>query len=209
MGKTRKKKIGIMGGTFDPIHIGHLVAAEEALNQFDLDHVIFIPSGHPPHKSSNRYLDGEMRYIMTVIATASNHDFSVSRIEIERDGPSYTIDTVEFLLRVYGQNTAFYFITGADAIMEILTWKDPQRLLEECYFIAATRPGFCLKKLEEALPDYERGKTDSERRVFIMEVPALAISSSDIRDRVADSRPVRYLLPEGVAEFINKNRFYK
>ncbi len=208
MGKLRTKRIGVMGGTFDPIHIGHLVTAEEARKQFQLDQVIFMPSGQPPHKEGRRNLDPEDRYLMAVIATASNPHFKVSRMEIDRPGPSYTIDTVRELHRLYGRNTEVYFITGADAILEILTWKEPERILEEATFIAATRPGYDLKRLEESLPEAEKKRHATDPRVLVMEIPALAISSTDIRDRVGEGRAITYLVPEGVAKFIEKNGFY-
>lgn len=209
MGILRVKRIGVMGGTFDPIHQGHLVTAEEAWKQFGLDLVLFVPSGHPPHKEERESLDPEYRYLMTVIATATNPHFSVSRMEVDREGPSYTIDTVKEIHRVYGRNTAVFFITGADAILEILTWRKPEELLHECTFIAATRPGYDLKKLEESLPEAEKERHETDPRVRTMEVPALAISSTDIRLRVKTGRPIRYLVPEGVAEFIKKNGFYR
>jgi nicotinate-nucleotide adenylyltransferase len=198
-----------MGGTFNPIHFGHLVTAEEALNQFKLGKIIFVPSGHPPHKRPRPVLPPEDRYQMTAIATASNPHFEVSRIEVDREGPSYAIDTVKELMRVYGPKAEIYFITGADAILEILTWRDAERLYGLCKFIAATRPGYSLKKFRELhlLPEnhWKTKKPD----VYFMEVPALAISSTDIRKRVKENRPIRYLLPEGVAEYIYKHRLYR
>lgn len=207
MGETLR--IGVMGGTFDPIHYGHLVTAEEARVQFLLDRVIFVPSGHPPHKEERESLDPEFRYLMVVIATASNPFFTVSRMEIDRPGPSYAIDTVRELKRELGDEVELFFITGADAILEILTWKEPERILEECVFIAATRPGYDLRRLEENLPESEKGRHRTEPRVLTMEIPALAISSTDIRRRVREGRPIRYLVPEGVAEFIEKHGFYR
>jgi len=209
MGVLRIKRIGVMGGTFDPIHNGHLVTAEEAWKQFQLDQVLFVPSGHPPHKDGRKSLDPEGRYLMTVIATASNPHFKVSRMEIDRNGPSYTIDTVRELHRIYGKNTQVFFITGADAILEILTWKEPEKVLREAVFIAATRPGYDLKKLEESLPEAEKERHATDPRVLVMEIPALAISSTDIRGRVKEGRPITYLVPEGVSEFIEKNGFYR
>lgn len=209
MGILRVKRIGVMGGIFDPIHNGHLVTAEEAWKQFGLDQVLFVPSGRPPHKEERHNLDAEDRYLMTVIATATHPYFKVSRMEIDRSGPSYTIDTVRELHSVYGKNTQILFITGADAILEILTWKEPEKVLRECIFIAATRPGYDLKKLEEALPEAEKERHASDPRVLVMEIPALAISSTDIRRRVKEGRPIRYLVPEGVSEFIEKNGFYR
>lgn len=209
MGKLRLKRIGVMGGTFDPIHNGHLVTAEEAWKQFGLDQVLFVPSGQPPHKEDRKNLDSEDRYLMAVIATATNPHFKVSRMEIDRPGPSYTIDTVKELHRIYGKNTEVFFITGADAILEILTWKQPERVLKEATFIAATRPGYDLKRLEESLPEAEKERHATDPRVLVMEIPALAISSTDIRMRVKEGRPITYLVPEGVSEFIEKNGFYR
>ena len=208
MGRLRVKRIGVMGGTFDPIHNGHLVTAEEAWKQFQLDQVLFVPSGHPPHKTDRDSLDPEDRYLMSVIATATNPHFKVSRMEIDRAGPSYTIDTVREMHRLYGRNTEVYFITGADAILEILTWKEPEKVLREATFIAATRPGYDLKRLEESLPEVEKARQATDPRVLVMEIPALAISSTDIRRRVKEGRAVTYLVPEGVARFIEKNGFY-
>lgn len=209
MGRLRIKRVGVMGGTFDPIHTGHLVTAEEALHQFGLDEVLFVPSAQPPHKEDRESLDPESRYIMAVIATATNPRFRVSRLELERPGPSYTIDTVRELRRLYGPNTEIYFITGADAILEILTWKEPEKLLREAMFIAATRPGYDLKRLEESLPEEEKARHAENPRVLVMEIPALAISSTDIRRRVREGRPITYLVPQGVKEFIEKNGFYR
>jgi nicotinate-nucleotide adenylyltransferase len=193
-----------MGGTFDPVHFGHLVTAEEALVQFNLDKVVFMPTGRPIRKTHKHVSSAEDRYLMTVIATASNPDFEVSRLEIDRPGDTYTVDTMLQLREIYGPRTELFFISGADAVREILTWKDASRFAELCTFIAATRPGF----------DTDLGSLDSPQgaavpRVEAMEVPALAISSSDIRERVSARRPVRYLLPEAVAAYIEKNGLYR
>ena len=191
-----------MGRTFDPIHYGHLVTAEEALVQFNLDQVVFMPTGEPARKTHRVVTPAEHRYLMTVIATASNPDFSVSRLEIDRVGVTYTVDTMLSLRDIYGPDAELYFISGADAVLEILTWKDTERLADVCTFIAATRPGYDLTKFNE-----EPGSTHLP--VEFMEVPALAISSTDIRERVASRRPVRYLLPEAVATYIRKNHLYQ
>jgi len=197
-----------MGGTFNPIHYGHLVTAEEAYHQFELNEVIFIPSGRPPHKEPREALPEEDRYLMTVIATASNPHFSVSRLEIDRPGPSYAIDTVRALKNLYPDSEIF-FITGADAILEILTWKEPEKLAQYCSFIAATRPGYPLDKFREAL-HLEKNELNKFRpKIYFMEIPALAISSTDIRRRVKEGRPIRYLVPDGVASYIYKQGFYK
>lgn len=193
-----------MGGTFDPIHYGHLVTAEEALVQFNLDRVVFMPTGNPVRKTHRRVTPAEDRYLMTVIATASNPDFEVSRLEVDRPGPTYTVDTIVQLAEQYGSGADIFFITGADAVWDILTWKDADRLADMVTFIGATRPGYDLHQFSERLAGLER-----KPRVEFMEVPALAISSTDIRTRVAERRPLRYLLPEAVAAYIVKNRLYE
>lgn len=191
-----------MGGTFDPIHYGHLVAAEEALVQFSLDRVVFMPTGEPARKTHRQVTPAEHRYLMTVIATASNPDFAVSRLEVDRPGVTYTVDTMLELRAMYGPETDLFFITGADAILEILTWKDSARLAGTCTLIAVTRPGYDLSRLSTQ-PGADAFAIEP------MEVPALAISSTDIRTRIAARRPVRYLLPEAVATYIRKNRLYE
>ena len=193
--------IGIMGGTFDPIHNGHLVTAECASYQYDLDKVVFVPSGHPPHKTEKRITNAEDRYSMALLATMSNPRFRVSRIEIDRKGLSYTIDTVREFKKIYPQ-AKIYFITGADAILEIFTWKAPNVLLEEVEFIAASRPGYCLSQLGQEIYDEYR---DS---INLLEIPGLAISSTDIRTRIRQGRPIKYQLPEEVEAYIKKHGLY-
>jgi len=206
-GKARR--VGVMGGTFDPIHNGHLVTAQEALTQFGLDEIVFLPAGIPPHKEGGSVLPAEERFLMTVIATASNSAFTVSRLEIERPGPTYTIDSLIALRAILGDETSVHFITGADAVWEILTWKNYERLGEYCEFIAATRPGYSLERFMRSHMLNAEGKQHSYPAVHIMEVPALSISSSDIRQRIRESRAVRYLMPEGVVNYINKCEFYR
>lgn len=191
-----------MGGTFDPIHQGHLVTAEEARTQFDLDHVVFVPTGQPWMKTHRKVTPAEHRYLMVVIATASNPYFSVSRIEIDREGPTYTVDTLEELGRQNPPGTELFFITGADAILEIFRWKDPEELLSRAHFIAATRPGYDLARFEREAPT-------SHPNVSVLDVPALAISSTDIRRRVAEGRSIRYLVPDGVRTYIEKFGLYR
>jgi nicotinate-nucleotide adenylyltransferase len=191
-----------MGGTFDPVHHGHLVTAEEALWQFHLDEVVFIPTGQPWMKSDRDVTPPEHRYLMTVIATASNPRFSVSRIEVDRDGPTYTVETLGELRRQSGTDVELFFITGADAMLEILHWKDPEEVLAKAHFIAATRPGYDIARFEKEAPT-------SHPRVSVMDIPALAISSSDIRRRVHDGEPIRYLVPEGVNTYIRKFNLYR
>lgn len=202
-------KIGIMGGTFNPIHHGHLVTAQEALDQFKLDRVIFIPTGDPPHKIEDGLASTEARYLMTVIATLYNRDFFVSRIEIDRAGESYTIDTLKGLRKIYGNEAGLYFITGADAILEILTWKKTSEIVTLCKFIAATRPGHDLSQLEDLKKQLFSSGEEASEKISIMEIPALAISSTDIRKRLKNMRSIDYLVPEGVSNYILKHGLYK
>jgi nicotinate-nucleotide adenylyltransferase len=190
------RRVGIMGGTFDPIHHGHLVAASEVQARFDLDEVMFVPTGQPYEKG--RVSPAEDRYLMTVVATASNPRFHVSRADIDRDGPTYTVDTLRDMRAVYGQSAELYFITGADALARIMSWKDALTMLGLAHFIGVTRPGFELSNAH--LP------ADS---VTLVEVPAMAISSSDCRKRVAAGLPVWYLVPDGVVQYINKRGLYR
>lgn len=202
----RAPRIGLMGGTFDPIHYGHLVTAEGARVEFALDKVFFVPSGRPPHKPADEVTPAEHRYLMTVLATLGNPYFEVSRLDIDRPGPSYTVETIEEARRLWGPSAQLFFITGADAILEILTWKDPERLLSSCHFIAATRPGYDLGRLEGAIGDLWRRFS---HRIHVVQVPAMSISSSDIRERVRRGYPIRYLVPEAVADYIYKYRLYQ
>jgi nicotinate-nucleotide adenylyltransferase len=196
------RKLGVMGGTFDPIHHGHLVTAEEAHRQFELDEVLFVPTAHPWMKEERDVTPAEDRYLMTVIATASNPHFSVSRVEIDRGGPTYTVDTLRDLAGEYGKDSELFFITGADAILEIFRWKDPEEVLGLARVIAATRPGYDIARFEAEEPTHHP-------RVSVMQIPALAISSTDIRSRVREGRPIRYLVPEGVKTYIDKMGLYR
>lgn len=202
--QTAKHRLGIMGGTFDPIHFGHLVAAEEARVQYQLEQVIFMPTGVFEHKAARQFVSPEDRYTMVVIATASNPHFSVSRLEVDRTGPTYTIDTVRALANHYGEGAEIFFITGADAVQDIANWQEHESLSDYCRFIAVTRPGYDLGLIERLGAD-DRGAP----QVDIIEVPALSISSTDLRNRIRDGRPVRYLLPDAVARFIEKSGYYR
>lgn len=201
-------KLGVMGGTFDPIHIGHLVTGEEARHRFGLDRVLFVPSARPPHKKERHNTPVADRLRMAELAVQGNACLGVSDMEARREGLSYTVDTLRSLHAMHGAGTELYFITGADAILEILTWKDPAELLAEAYFIAATRPGYPLEKLRDALPRLNSHGEAAESRVFTLEVPALAISSTDIRARVAQGRPFRYLVPDPVWSYTTEKRLY-
>ena len=189
-------RLGVMGGTFDPIHHGHLVAASEVQSLFGLDEVVFVPTGQPWQKAAQDVSPAEDRYLMTVIATASNPRFTVSRVDIDRPGPTYTIDTLRDI-RAERPDAELFFITGADALAEILSWKDSELLFDLAHFIGVTRPGHELS--DKGLP---------EDRVTLQEVPAMAISSTDCRARVAAGEPVGYLVPDGVVQYINKYRLY-
>ncbi len=193
------KKIGIMGGTFDPIHYGHLVTAEEVRVKFGLTDVIFVPSGNPPHKIGRKITCVEHRYLMTVLATVTNLFFSVSRVEIDRKGPSYAIDTITQLKSMAGDETELYFITGADAFLQMDKWYKAEELVKMCNFVAATRPGYPIERLDNRFSKY----------IEIVEVPALSISSTDIRKRVKEGRSIKYLLPEAVEDYIFKNGLYR
>lgn len=193
MGRTR---VGVMGGTFDPIHHGHLVAASEVADRFDLDEVVFVPTGQPWQKAGKTVSHPEHRYLMTVIATASNPRFTVSRVDIDRGGPTYTIDTLRDLHQ-QRPDADLFFITGADVMSEILSWHGAEQMWDLANFVGVTRPGH-----ELAVPDGARGVT-------LMEVPAMAISSTDCRKRVVDGKPVWYLVPDGVVQYIAKYGLYR
>ncbi|WP_319462397.1 nicotinate-nucleotide adenylyltransferase [Micromonospora sp. RTP1Z1] len=192
------RRIGIMGGTFDPIHHGHLVAASEVADRFGLDEVVFVPTGKPWQKADEPVSPAEDRYLMTVIATASNPRFQVSRVDIDRGGPTYTVDTLRDLHAEYGPKVQLYFITGADALDRILSWKDLDEIFELAHFVGVTRPGFELT--DKHLP------ADT---VSLVQVPAMAISSTDCRARVGRGEPLWYLVPDGVVQYIAKRRLYQ
>jgi nicotinate-nucleotide adenylyltransferase len=186
-----------MGGTFDPIHHGHLVAASEVQTVFDLDEVVFVPTGQPWQKNARKVSPAEHRYLMTVIATASNPRFTVSRVDIDRPGETYTVDTLRDL-RATRPDADLYFITGADALAQILSWKNNDELWSLAHFVGVTRPGHHLSEPEEP-----------GERVSLLEVPAMSISSTDCRRRVGDDQPVWYLVPDGVVQYIAKHRLYR
>ncbi|HEV7979488.1 nicotinate-nucleotide adenylyltransferase [Amycolatopsis sp.] len=190
------RRIGVMGGTFDPVHHGHLVAASEVQSRFGLDEVIFVPTGQPWQKSDRVVTRAEDRYLMTVIATASNPVFSVSRVDIDRSGQTYTVDTLRDLHAEYPDDELF-FITGADALEQILTWRNAEELFTFAHFIGVTRPGYRLNN--NHLPS---GK------VSLVEVTAMAISSTACRERVESGEPVWYLVPDGVVRYIDKRKLY-
>jgi nicotinate-nucleotide adenylyltransferase len=197
-----RRRIGVMGGTFDPVHHGHLVAASEVASQFQLDEVIFVPTGEPWQKADRAVSSREDRYLMTVIATASNPRFSVSRIDIDRPGPTYTFDTLTLLRAELAEagveDPEVFFITGADALAQIMTWNNADKLVELAHFVGCTRPGHVLDG-PSGLP---------ESAVSLIEIPALAISSTECRERVGANEPIWYLVPDGIVQYISKRGLY-
>jgi nicotinate-nucleotide adenylyltransferase len=198
MGTPGKIRIGVMGGTFDPIHHGHLVAASEVAHIFSLDEVVFVPTGQPWQKQGKKVSAAEDRYLMTVIATASNPRFGVSRLDIDRPGPTYTIDTLRDLRAERGGDADLFFITGADALSRMLSWQDVDELFTLAHFVGCTRP--CHRLTGHGLP---------EDKVSLVEIPALAISSTGCRQRVAEGQPIWYLVPDGIVQYIAKRRLYR
>jgi nicotinate-nucleotide adenylyltransferase len=194
---SESKRLGVMGGTFDPIHHGHLVAASEVQAWFDLDEVVFVPTGQPWQKADREVAAAEDRYLMTVIATASNPRFSVSRVDLDRSGPTYTVDTLNDIRSERGPEWDLYFITGADALAQILSWRDLDELFDLAHFVGCTRPGHTLSAT--GLP---------EGKVTLVEVPALAISSTECRVRVRQGEPIWYLVPDGIVQYISKRHLY-
>ena len=190
-------RLGVMGGTFDPIHHGHLVAASEVAHLYSLDEVVFVPTGQPWQKASRPVTQAETRYLMTVIATADDPRFTVSRVDIDREGPTYTVDTLRDL-HTQRPDAELFFITGADALGSILTWRDPHDVLELAHLVGVTRPGHDVDAAHLPVGS-----------ASIVEIPALAISSTDCRERVAQGAPISYLVPAGVDRFIAKLGLYR
>lgn len=199
----RKYRLGVMGGTFDPIHNGHLVAAQQALGSLDLDVVVFMPAGKPAFKQDKDVTNPEDRYEMALLATADNPLFVASRFEIDHGGITYTADTLRRLREHYPDNVEFYFITGADALVDIVTWRDAVTIARLAKLVGATRPGYDLDRARKAL-----ATSNINFDVRYLEVPALAISSSYLRDRVANGQSLRYLTPDSVIGYIDKHHLY-
>ena len=196
----RAWRLGVMGGTFDPIHHGHLVAASEVAARFDLDEVVFVPTGQPWQKADQLVSPAEDRYLMTVIATASNPRFSVSRVDIDRPGDTYTVDTLRDVSAERGGDTDLFFITGADALSQILTWRGVDALFDLAHFVGVSRPGVTLQP-----QDISHLPAD---KVTLLEIPAMAISSTDCRRRTAEGLPIWYLVPDGIVQYISKRGLY-
>lgn len=198
-----KKQVGIFGGTFDPIHLGHLMTAEVVRDYFHLDQIVFIPAAEPPHKALDGVSEARHRYHMTELAIAGNPHFAISDIEMHRKGPSYSRDTLAELLKRYDHNREYFFIVGADSVVNLHTWRRPHELLEMCHFIGASRPG--------CLPDMRKLQTQFgtlAAKIHCLETPELEISSTDIRQRVRDGKTIRYLVPDAVAEYIYAEKLY-
>ncbi|MBC2721106.1 nicotinate-nucleotide adenylyltransferase [Desulfosporosinus sp.] len=198
------KKIGIMGGTFDPIHYGHLVAAEMARGEFKLSKVLFIPTGTPPHKNRRDISAGEVRFEMVKRAIQDNPAFDISALEIEREGPSYTVETLRVLRRTWPEDE-LYFITGSDALLEIFSWREAEEIFKLIQFIGAARPGF---DASDFFLKVQQEHPETQGKIHYLEVPALAISSTDIRARVRRGEPIRYLLPEPVRLYLEELGLY-
>lgn len=199
----RTYRLGVMGGTFDPIHNGHLVTAEQAFDDLSLDLVVFMPAGRPAFKQDQRVTSGGERFAMTLLATADNPHFVASRFEIDRAGVTYTADTLRLLRELYPDNVEFYFITGADAITDIVSWRDAADIARLAHLVAATRPGYDLDRAWDAI-----AASGLDFDVTYLSVPALAISSSHLRDRVAAGQSLRYLTPDAVTGYLHKHGLY-
>lgn len=207
-GNPQPKRVGIMGGTFDPIHNGHLVAGSEVADIFDLDVVVYVPTGQPWQKRDRSVSPAEDRYLMTVIATASNPRFEVSRADIDRGGDTYTVDTLADMRKEF-PDAELFFITGADALDKIVTWRDWESMFDLAHFVGVTRPGYELpgQGEDDDAPNPLQREMD-EGRLSLVEIPAMAISSTDCRERAAAGRPVWYLVPDGVVQYITKHGMY-
>jgi len=187
-----------MGGTFNPPHLGHLICAEEVYDHFEFDKVIFVPSARPPHKDNSEILDAQHRYTMTVLATRDNPHFEVSRVELDRPGWSYSIETVREFKRKYGQDTEIYWIVGADSVLEMFSWKAVDELLSICNFVAINRPGYDLNQADQRFL----------KKVQLFKVTDVDISASEVRRRVRQGESIKYLVPSDVESYIYENGLY-
>lgn len=199
------QSLGILGGTFDPIHFGHLVAAEFVRDACRLDRVIFMPSARPPHKDLDQVLDSHHRYNMVELAVGDNDDFMISAMELERQGLSYTVETITNLRQIYPE-AQIYFILGIDALLLINTWKDVDRLVKLCRFIVVTRPGYLLNRDQECFKGLPAALWEN---MTVLSIPGLSISSSEIRQRVSEGKTIRYLVPALVEKYIRENNLYQ
>lgn len=198
------QRIGVIGGTFDPIHYGHLAAAEEARVRMNLERVLFVVAGVPPHKLDEEVTPVEHRLAIVSLAIASNPHFEISRVDVDRPGPSYTVDTISILQKQWGQETEVYFIMGLDSLVELPTWHHPQRLIQLCRLLAVKRPGF-----ETDMAELEASVPGISSRVEIIDMPEVDISSSDLQQRVRDGLPIKYQVPEEVERYIMEHELYR
>ena len=198
------QRIGVIGGTFDPIHYGHLAAAEEARVRMNLERVLFVVAGVPPHKLDEEVTPVEHRLAIVSLAIASNPHFEISRVDVDRPGPSYTVDTISILRKQWGQETEVYFIMGLDSLVELPTWHHPQRLIQLCRLLAVKRPGF-----ETDMSELEASVPGISSRVEIIDMPEVDISSSDLQQRVRDGLPIKYQVPEEVERYIMEHGLYR
>lgn len=200
-----ERRLGVYGGTFDPPHIGHLVAAQSVLDTWYLDEVLFIPSGTPPHKDPDDVTPARHRYMMTLLATLDNPKFSTSRLELDRPAPSFTVDTLRHIRSEHPEGLEVFFILGVDAIMGLPTWKDPEGVLELCHMVVVTRPGYSHEAVAQSLGDLY---TRYGHRIHFAEIPAIDVSASEVRARVREGRSIRYLVPDMVREYIETHGLY-
>lgn len=215
-------KIGVLGGTFNPIHMGHLIIAEEICQIFALEKVVFIPSARPPHKTHKEIIDPLYRLMMTNLATVSNPKFFVSTVEIERKGKSYSVETIKELRKIYGEKAELYFIVGMDAFLEITTWKDSEKLINLCHFIVVSRCGYEMDNLRGKLPasfinklveieENEKVKNHNQQdhKIFVIKSMTIDISSTDIRHSIKEGKSIRYLVPQIIEDYIRKHKLYQ
>lgn len=202
------RRIGVLGGTFDPVHYGHLVIAEEVYATLNLDEMVFIPTGQPPHKTNEVITSAEHRLAMLELAIASNPHFTISRVDVDRPGPSYTVDTLRLLHEQQGEETAIYFVIGADSLEYFLTWRDPAGILEQLtHLVAVRRPGY--NESQEYYDRLEARLPGIKQRLLVVEAPQFEISATDLRLRVAEGRPIKYQTPESVEQYIIECGLYQ
>jgi len=202
------RRVGVLGGTFDPVHYGHLVAAEEVYATLHLAEMVFVPAGQPPHKPKAAVTAAEHRLAMLELAIVSNPHFSISRVELDRPGPSYTVDTLRLLRKLWGKQTAIYFVIGSDSLEELLSWHDPAGILEQLtYLVAVRRPGY--NETEEYYNRLETRLPGITQRLLVVVAPQFDISATDLRTRVAEERPIKYQTPDSVEQYIVQYGLYR
>lgn len=203
-GTGRGRRVGVIGGTFDPIHIGHLVIAEEARTRLELERIVFVPAGRPPHKLDHDIADAEQRWEMVGLAIGDNPHFVASRVDIDRAGPCYSVETVRLLQDAWGPETRIFFLIGSDSLSELPTWYQPYRLLRQCQVVAVARPGHPVE-----LGEVDRAIPGAAALIQVLEAPVLDVSSTEIRRRVREGRSIRYLVPAAVERYIREHALYR